>query len=153
MWISYVCFSLLQLGNQLPGMADLCTRVAGTGHFRSASWCAVSSAGWDMSAMYSIYCINSDINELVSLVTSDGTTSTSVEMIVEWYHTTRHNLGPLTNMDVAWITNYIHYNVWEEITYPFPNFNGYTVEAWEWISNFILYFTGHVITYPCCDLA
>ena len=24
-----------------------------------------------------------------------------------------------------------------EITYPFPNFNGYTVEVWEWLSNFI----------------
>ena len=44
--------------------------------------------------------------------------------------------------------NYIHYEVWEEITYPFPNFNGYTVEVWEWISNFILNSAGHVITYP-----
>ena len=24
--------------------------------------------------------------------------------------------------------------VWDEITYPFPNFNGATVEVWEWIS-------------------
>ena len=23
----------------------------------------------------------------------------------------------------AWIGNYIHYEVWDEITYPFPNFN------------------------------
>ena len=27
--------------------------------------------------------------------------------------------------------------VWDEITYPFPNFNGCTMEVWEWISNFI----------------
>ena len=27
--------------------------------------------------------------------------------------------------------------VWDEITYPFPKFNGITVEVWEWISNFI----------------
>ena len=27
--------------------------------------------------------------------------------------------------------------VWVEITCPFPNFNGATVEVWEWISNFI----------------
>ena len=26
--------------------------------------------------------------------------------------------------------------VWDEITYPFPNFNGCTIEVWEWISNF-----------------
>ena len=29
----------------------------------------------------------------------------------------------------AWICNYIHYNVWDEITYPFLNFNGATVEV------------------------
>ena len=27
----------------------------------------------------------------------------------------------------AWISNYIHYNVWDEITYPFLNFSGATV--------------------------
>ena len=49
----------------------------------------------------------------------------------------------------AWISNYTHYKVWDEITCPFPNFNGGAVEAWEWISNFIPHFSGHVITYPC----
>ena len=33
--------------------------------------------------------------------------------------------------------------VWNEITYPFPNFNGATVEVWEWLSNFI----PHVYSY------
>ena len=37
----------------------------------------------------------------------------------------------------AWIINYIHYKVWDGITYPLPNFNGATVEVWEWISYFI----------------
>ena len=27
----------------------------------------------------------------------------------------------------AWISNYIHYKMWGEITYPFLNFNGATV--------------------------
>ena len=27
----------------------------------------------------------------------------------------------------AWISNYIHYKAWDEITYPFLNFNGATV--------------------------
>ena len=49
----------------------------------------------------------------------------------------------------AWISNYIHYEMWGEITYPLPNLNGATVEVWEWISNFIQHVTGHVITYPC----
>ena len=26
-------------------------------------------------------------------------------------------------------------NDWDDITYPFPNFNGTTVEVWKWISN------------------
>ena len=36
--------------------------------------------------------------------------------------------------------------VWGEISYPFPNFNGGTVEVWEWLRNFIPNFIGHVIT-------
>ena len=46
-----------------------------------------------------------------------------------------------------WISNYMHYKPWVEITYPFPNFNGCT----EWISNFTPHFTWHVITYPWWD--
>ena len=41
--------------------------------------------------------------------------------------------------------------VWNDITYPFPDFNGATVEVWEWISNFISHFIMDVITYPCWD--
>ena len=29
----------------------------------------------------------------------------------------------------AWINNYIHYKVWDGITYPFLNFNGCTIEV------------------------
>ena len=29
----------------------------------------------------------------------------------------------------AWISNHTHYNVWDEIIYPFLNFNGATVEV------------------------
>ena len=35
------------------------------------------------------------------------------------------------------ISNRIHYKVWDEITYTFPNFNGTAVEVWEWVSNFV----------------
>ena len=34
------------------------------------------------------------------------------------------------------------------ITYPFPNFNGATVEVREWVSNYIQQFNEYVITYP-----
>ena len=39
--------------------------------------------------------------------------------------------------------------VWKEITYPFPIFNGLTVEDWEWISDFIPRFTMDMVIYPC----
>ena len=29
----------------------------------------------------------------------------------------------------AWISNCIHYNIWDEIIYPFKNINGATVEV------------------------
>ena len=49
----------------------------------------------------------------------------------------------------TWISNYMPSKVWDEITYPFSNFNGCTVEVWEWISHFIPHFTWHVIIHPC----
>ena len=49
----------------------------------------------------------------------------------------------------AWVSNNIRYKVLDEITYPFPNFNGATVEVWGWMSNFISHCTEHGITYPC----
>ena len=30
----------------------------------------------------------------------------------------------------AWISDYIHYEVWNEVTYPFPNLNGSAIEIW-----------------------
>ena len=41
--------------------------------------------------------------------------------------------------------------MWDEITYPFPNFNGATVVFLELISHFIPHFMMGVITYPYCD--
>ena len=38
--------------------------------------------------------------------------------------------GPLLlTLIPAWINDYTHYNVWDEITNPFLNFNGATVEV------------------------
>ena len=48
-------------------------------------------------------------------------------------------MGPLllkSTLILACISNYTHY-VWDEITYPFPNFIGAAIEVWEWISNLI----------------
>ena len=51
----------------------------------------------------------------------------------------------------AWISNHIPSKVWDEIPYPFLNFNGYTVEVYEWIRHFIPHFIMDVITYQCWD--
>ena len=48
---------------------------------------------------------------------------------------------------ISWMSNYIHYKVWDEVTYSFPNFSGAAVEVWDWKRNFIVHFTGHMITY------
>ena len=47
-----------------------------------------------------------------------------------------------------WTSNHMPSREWDEITYPFPNFNGCTVEVWEWIRNFISHLIMDVITYP-----
>ena len=39
-------------------------------------------------------------------------------------------MGKLENKTNSLISNYIQYKVWDEITYPFPNFNGEAVEVW-----------------------
>ena len=56
--------------------------------------------------------------------------------------------GPLL-LKPAWISNYIYYKLWGEITYPFQNCKGTAVEVLKLISNFVPYFTGHEITYSC----
>ena len=55
--------------------------------------------------------------------------------------------GLPSGASVAWISNYIHYKVWDEIIYPFLNFNGATIDVWELISNFIPHFTGYICDY------
>ena len=37
----------------------------------------------------------------------------------------------------AFLSNHMPSKVWDEITNPFPNFNGVTIEVWKWIRNFI----------------
>ena len=51
----------------------------------------------------------------------------------------------------AWINNHMPRKMWAEITYPFPNLNGCTVEFWELTTNFIPPFIMDPITHPCWD--
>ena len=50
-----------------------------------------------------------------------------------------------------WIINYILYIVWDEITYPFLNFNGCTVQLRECLSSYTARISRHVITFPCMN--
>ena len=59
-------------------------------------------------------------------------------------------LNGLTSIP-AWINNHVARKVLVEIIYPFPNFNGYTVEVLELNSNFIPQLIINVITYPYWD--
>ena len=61
------------------------------------------------------------------------------------YRAACHNVisgcSEFCNLNPAWISDYVHYKMWDEITYPFPNINGATVAVWEWVSNLIPHFT------------
>ena len=64
------------------------------------------------------------------------------------------HICPFTLMDLlipAWIIKYIHYKVWNQITYLLPNLIGAAAGVWEWVSNFILHFIEHGVNYPCRD--
>ena len=37
------------------------------------------------------------------------------------------------NFIPEWISNYTHFKGWDEISYPFPNFEGAPVQVWELI--------------------
>ena len=52
---------------------------------------------------------------------------------------------------LARVGSYVHYKMWDDLpihenTYPFPNFNDYTIEVLEWMNIFIPCFTGRIIT-------
>ena len=54
----------------------------------------------------------------------------------------QYHLRPLllTRIISVWVDNYMPCKVWNEITYPFPNFKGATAEVRGWTSNFTLNF-------------
>ena len=88
----------------------------------------------------------SDLNSMMGCPYCNSSKGFRGEIIInrlkEWWPNTwgPFHLYGLTLIP-SWIGNYIHYIVWSEITYPFPNCNGGTVEVWEWINDFNPYFT------------
>ena len=49
----------------------------------------------------------------------------SLWMTMPWGLFHQHGLTLIS----TWISHYIHYKVWDEIMYPFPNLNGCTIEV------------------------
>ena len=62
-------------------------------------------------------------------------------------------LGPL---ELTWIrtgiSNHMPSKMWDKVTYPFPNFNGATVEVWEWKRNSITHFIIDIIIFSMLGL-
>ena len=57
----------------------------------------------------------------------------AVTVISVRLHTAQDPLQTSIDLISAWKSEYIHHKVWDEITYPVPNFNG---EVWDFISKF-----------------
>ena len=50
---------------------------------------------------------------------------------------------------LAWISNHMHYKVWDEIYLSMLKLA--LLRFWQWICNFIPHFTQHLITCPCWE--
>ena len=70
----------------------------------------------------------------------------------EYHETMGAPLLTCFNFNPRMIVNHMHGKVYDEITYPFSNFNDYTVEVWEWIDSCITHIIMDIIAYPCFGL-
>ena len=59
----------------------------------------------------------------------------TVKKCCSWGHFNWYGLALI--LTCTCISNHMPSKVWKEITYSFPTFNGFIVEAWEWMNNFI----------------
>ena len=71
----------------------------------------------------------------------------------DWLYTKGPLLLTWINFNPSMISNHMPCKVCDEITYPFPVFNGATDGVWESIRNFIPHLIMDLITYPCWDLS
>ena len=82
--------------------------------------------------------------------------STGVADIKFWMH--KDSPGPFLywnwlTLIIAWITIYIHYKLWDEITCPSPNLKRGKRWRLGMDKNLIPHFTVRIITYPCWGLS
>ena len=92
-----------------------------------------------VSLSFSVY--NKSFNKPLSFLNKDKNQPIVVHSLL---HAKKHNQALLEilyskspfqrlTLIITWISNHIHYKVWKEITYPFPNFYSYANKVWEWI--------------------
>ena len=99
---------------------------------------------WKQHLLYHIFAVKAKI--LIMCYNWGSFYKHGITLIQAWIY--KHGITLIQ----AWISNHILNKVWDEITPPFPNFNGATVEVWEWINNSIPHFAMGVITYPCWQI-
>ena len=83
-----------------------------------------------------------------------GGIKTEHDDIIKWKQFPRYfvrdiHWSPVNSRFATWLSNHLPCQLWDENTYPFPNFNDCIVEVWEWISYFLQHFIMNASTYPC----
>ena len=92
-------------------------------------------------------CLVNKLPSVIKICTKWELSSTSHSLYTEGTSHRRPTLLTWINFNPAWINNYIHYKVWDEITYLVPNSNGCThwslrMDRWlhpmlYWASNYL----------------
>ena len=77
-------------------------------------------------------CTNATENHLISSLPVDFNPVVAHVSIGLATYLAYVNIWMIINLISAWMSNNRRSKVWYEIFYPFPNFNGTTVEVWEW---------------------
>ena len=123
-------------------------------YFKTIGQQRTQSSGFDIREIfYKTFILNRNIifrDECMELTWHQSICSQRANRCQPCKHQGPFRYHGLTLIPV-WIINYIHYNAWDEIIYPFPNFTGCSVKVSKWIINFIPHFTRRIITYPCWD--
>ena len=141
-WTNAVIFSIWPLGTNFSEISI----EMHTFSFKKMHWKMLSTKWWP-------FCLSLNVLKLLPHL------PVANELIFKLLRITRilEHQDPFylngSTLSLAWISNNIHnmYKVWDEITYPFTNYNSSAIEVWEWIGNFIPQFTGHMTAYPYWD--
>ena len=127
----------------------ICAQINGWVINRKADDLKCHRTHYDVIVM--LWCLyNLDSREMLSIFKGCSTGTWKIVWLPHW-RWSRAETPFIHIVYPAWISNYVHDNVCDVITDPFPDYIGASVEVWEWMNNFIPHLTPHMITYPCWD--